>query len=297
MKLFYNVIQQVDLGTVQDVDFYSRQEKIILAMVRPILFGMLVGLKHEVVKDYGTINDILLRQLARIYKDDFGACGVCFEYAVHSAIRNNNPLVMERIQYALSLCGVTGNKTTSILLGFEKAGVLQISNELMNILTPDSRLITGQYGESIKIKEYINVMADAFRNKSLRSALPPSITGIWKADLFVGNTDSDMWVVASVKINPSQLQYFEELRIGIVPAKSFQEHALFTKEGMIVCPLLYNDNFMEYFYSTWRIVTQFLKYDAHLPKDRNLNYTIEMRVAKYLESMRERPVLELLIMT
>lgn len=294
MELF-NVIQQVDLSEYQDVDFYKRQENILLAMIPPILFGLLVHLKHEVVKDYGTISDILLRQLARNSRDGFGDCGICFEYAVHSAIRNNNPLVMERIQHALSLCGVSGNKTTSILLGFEKAGVLQINNELENILTQDSRLIIGPYGESIKIKKYINGMQEAFRIRSSRSALPLSISDMWRADLFIGNTDSDMWVATSVKINSAQLKPLGVLCIGIIPSKSNKERVCSSIGGMIICPLLHDNGcFMEYFYSAWQIVIKFLKCDARLPKESELPHMLDRRVAKYLESMRERPVLELI---
>ena len=64
-------------------------------------FGLLVGLKHEVIESCRGIDKILLRELARNYREGDGDCGICFEYAVHSAIRNNNPLVIERIQEAL----------------------------------------------------------------------------------------------------------------------------------------------------------------------------------------------------
>lgn len=294
MKII-NVIQKDDLNTHMNTNLDLHREKILLSMVRPILFGLLVDLKQEVVKDYGegTINDVLLRQLARAYKDGPGKCGICFEYAVHSAIRNNNPLVIERIQDALSLCGIVGNKTTSILLGFEKAGVLQISNELESILTPYSRLIIGPNGRSIKIKEHINTVINVFRRRSLMKKLPPAISDIWRTDLFIGNTDSDMWVAASVKINPLALRYSRGLSIGIVPTRCDTDRACYTKDGMIVCPLLYNKGFMEYFYSAWKIVTQFIASDAHLPNEKDLYIPVERRVAKYLESMRECRVIEL----
>lgn len=293
MALF-ELIQKDNLFTQQDYnDLDSHQEKILLAMIRPILFGLLVHLKHEVVKDYGTINDILLRQLARAHRYGFGDCGICFEYAVHSAIRNNNPLVLERIQDALSLCGIKGNRTTSILLGFEKDGILQISNKLINNLTPDSKLIINLQGESIKIKEHIDAMINSFRKQSLRGSLPTVIRGIWQADLFIGNTDSDMWVAASVKINRMLLKHSRGLCLGIIPASWNNEPTCSSKDGMVVCPLLYNKSFMEYFYSSWQIVIKFLQSDAHLPKERELHHPVERKVAKYLESMRESPVLEL----
>ena len=134
---------------------HRHKEKILYAMVAPILFGLLVGLKHEVIESCRGIDKILLRELARNYREGDGDCGICFEYAVHSAIRNNNPLVIERIQEALSLCGIEGRNTTSILLGFEKSRILQINNELLNTLTDNSILVSNINNKGIRIKKYL----------------------------------------------------------------------------------------------------------------------------------------------
>ena len=243
---------------------HRHKEKILYAMVAPILFGLLVGLKHEVIESCRGIDKILLRELARNYREGDGDCGICFEYAVHSAIRNNNPLVIERIQEALSLCGIEGRNTTSILLGFEKSRILQINNELLNTLTDNSILVSN------------------INNK-----------GIWKADLFVGNLDTDMWAAVSVKINPLSLRYANGLVIGIVPSKWNQEKPCQIKNGMVICPLLYDNAFMYFFYSAWRIISEFIKYDAKVPHERFLSGIEELSVAQYLEQNRERPVLEL----
>lgn len=50
-----------------------------------------------------------------------------------------------------------------------------------------------------------------------RAKLPDSINGLWKADLFIGNTIMDNWVGTTVKINPSQLESARGLRLGIKP--------------------------------------------------------------------------------
>ena len=287
-----DVIQQDDLFPNHE-NSHRHKERVLYAMVAPILFGLLIGLKREVVESCGGIDRIRLRELARNYREGDGDCGICFEYAVHSAIRNKNPLVIERIQSALSMCGIEGKNTTSILLGFEKSNVLQINNELLNVLTENSILLSSPYGEKIKIKKHLEEMQKSFRFHNVRKNLPVSITGIWKADLFIGNTDTDMWVAASVKINHLALRYARGLAIGIVPSRWEQERPCQMRNGMIVCPLLYENNFMQFFYSAWRIVSCFIKNDAYVPHERVLAGIEELRVAKFLEEKREVPVLEL----
>lgn len=289
-----NAIQQEDLfSNPFPENSHKHKEKILYAMAAPILFGLLVGLKSEVLESCGGINKVLLRELARNYREGDGDCGICFEYAVHSAIRNKNPLVLERIQSALSMCGIKGINTTSILLGFEKSKILQINNELLNTLTENSVLLTEPYGERIKIKQYIENMQKSFSFPVARNDLPVSITGIWKADLFVGNTDTDMWVAVSVKINHSSLSYEKGLAIGIVPSRWEQDRPCHASKNMIICPLLYKNDFMQYFYSTWRIVSAFFKNDAKSPHERQLASVEELSVAKFLEQKRDVPVLEI----
>ncbi len=60
------------------------------------------------------------------------------------------------------------------------------------------------------------MLSAAFNRPETRKALPSSISGLWKADLFFGTTDADRWLGISLKINPSQLEGARGLRIGIV---------------------------------------------------------------------------------
>lgn len=292
MDQIININRQND-----DVLYYvDNKEKLLYAMISPILFGLLNGLKNEVIEDYKGMNKISLRQLARSYKKGDGDYGVCFEYAVHSAIRNKNSLVIERIQSALSMCGIEGKNTTSILLGFEKSKIIQrINNKLLSTLTENSILISSPCGERIKIKKYLQSILNSFRRKEVRDQLPESINEIWKVDLFIGNIDTDMWAAVSVKSNPRELKCAKGLAIGIIPSSWFgnQSCQINKTKDMIICPLLSDYNFMSLFNSAWQIVQNFIQSDAKIPHESLIHDGSEMRIYNRLEKNRDVPVLEL----
>jgi hypothetical protein len=102
----------------------------------------------------------------------------------------------------------------------------------------------------VKLKRYLNQLAGAFRNRHTKPALPYSIRGLWKADLFVGHTDSEQWVATTVKINTSHLEGAAGLRIGIVPIKSGTSDKVRKDESknLIICPLHHDGDFMQTFY-------------------------------------------------
>lgn len=74
----------------------------LAAVISPILKGILLSLNREIVTDEGGYDKISLWKLARLYRSGDGDCGICFEYAVHDAIINNNPDVLDRIDTALT---------------------------------------------------------------------------------------------------------------------------------------------------------------------------------------------------
>lgn len=75
-----------------------------------------------------------------------------------------------------------------------------------------------------------------------------------------------------LKINPSQLEAANGLRVGIVPASQGKGDAVRRDErkNLIICPLPYDGEFMEVFYNAWGIIQQFIKADARLPKEVSL---------------------------
>jgi hypothetical protein len=269
----------------------------ITAVVRPILEGLLYALKTDVVAEVGTHADVKLKMLPRLYRPGDRDCGICFEYAVHDALNRREPSVMERLHDAMAVhCAVPGIEPASILFGFEKTGSLNLINTAKGRLTDESRILAGNKGQPAKLKRHIDSIAAAFRKKEAREFLPWSISGLWKADLFVGNTDSDRWVGTTVKINPAQLEGARGLRIGIVPAREGATDVVRRDDSknLVVCPLPHDHAFMEVFYQGWQVVRQFIEADAYVPKESFLPRQAERQVARYLEDRREFQVLEVL---
>src|SRR5688572_17786838 len=69
----------------------------LIAVIRPILEGVLFAINSEVVAQVGGHKAVLLFMLPRIYRPGDGDCGICFEYAVHDAIRRGEATVLERV--------------------------------------------------------------------------------------------------------------------------------------------------------------------------------------------------------
>jgi hypothetical protein len=268
----------------------------VTAVVRPILEGLLYGLKREVAVDAGGYEAIRLRSLPRLYRAGDRDCGICFEYAVHDALNRRDADVLERVHDAVRMCNVQGGEPASILFGLEKTGALNLIDTAMGRLTEESRLLAGNRGQPAQLKRHIDSIASAFRRKAARDTLPDSISGIWKADLFVGYTDSDRWIGTTVKINPSQLEGARGLRVGIVPARGGRNDIIVRDDArnLIVCPLPHDHSFMQVFYQGWGVVQQFVAADAQIPREVALPNPVDRQVARYLFERREHPVVDVL---
>lgn len=230
-----------------------------IAVVRPILQGILYSLKRDVVDELGGYEAISLMMLGRVRREGDGDCGICYEYAVHDAVRRQEEAIISRVEDALKLCKVPGSTLNSILFGAEKTGAIQLIETAEEILTEDSRLLTGRRSQPPKLKTYIKQLTSAFQRPRTRASLPTSINGLWKADLFLGCTDADRWIGTSVKINSGKLEAANGLRVGIVPAAQGSSDKVFKDEtkNLVVCQLPYDQSFMQTFFSAWGIVQQF----------------------------------------
>jgi hypothetical protein len=269
----------------------------VTAVVRPILEGTLYGLKAEVVAQVGGYGNCTLKMLSRLYRPGDGDCGMCFEYAVHNALNRREPAVLERIHDAAHrFCNVPGDEPSSILFGLEKAGALNLIDTVKERLTEDSRLLAGIRAQPAKLRRHIDSIAAAFRRSAARAALPWSIGGLWKADLFVGYTSSDRWVGTTVKINADQLEGARGLRIGIVPIRGGRSDVVRRDEqkNLIVCPLPHDGSFMEVFYQGWGVVQQFIAADARVPGEVALPRQADRQVARYLAERRDFAVLDVI---
>lgn len=265
-----------------------------ISIVRPILTALLVGIKGEVLNEIGGIDKVKMFMLPRAYRDGCGDVGFCFEWAIHDAIRRGDPMVMERICDAARRCKLKGNAFHSMLFGIEKSGKTRIIDTAEDVLTEESRILTGAQAQPPKLKAYLNMLASAFNRPETRLALPFSMNGLWKADLFFGTTDADRWLGTTLKINPKDLEGARGLRLGIVPAFQGRSDKIFhdISKNLVVCPIPYDGSFMELFYTGWRIVQQFVQADAHVPKPVNLPAPADRQVARELEMRRDFPVLD-----
>lgn len=267
-----------------------------IAIVRPILTALLTGIKNEVLSEIGGVENMKLFMLPRAYRDGCGDVGFCFEWAVHDAIRRQDPIVMERILTASRLCRLPGKSFQSILFGVEKSGKTRIIDTANQLLTDDSRILTGAQAQPPKLKAYMNRLAAAFHRPETRAALPSSMNGLWKADLFFGSTDADRWLGTTLKINAKQLEGAKGLRVGIVPATQGSSDKVYKDDGknLIVCPIPYDGSFMELFYTGWRIVQQFIAADAKVPQPVALPAPADRQVATELEMRREFSIVEVI---
>lgn len=287
----------MDLQAQLQLNPVADEVSAIVAVVRPILVGLTLGLKQEAVAEVGGPESVKLFMLDRLRIPGDGDLGICFEYAVHDAMQRGEPMVQERVAHALTkLCGVSGRDLGSILFAAEKAGSEQLIDTARELVTPESRLMSGTRGQPAKLEKHIEGIAQAFRRPSARAALPWSISGLWKADLFLGMTDSDRWVGTTVKSNPKHLEWARGLRIGIVPANYADSDAPYRdskRKNLVICPLPYDGDFMEVFYEAWHMVQGFLVAHARVPPPKVMPLRPPLRyVAKMLEERRQQPVLE-----
>jgi hypothetical protein len=290
-------MSNIEIRTESQLNPVGDEVSALIAVIRPILQGLLYALKQEVVAEVGGFPNVKLLMLPRMYRAGDGDIGICFEYAVHDAIKRGEPEVVQKVNDGMRKhCKVRGNETSSILFGAEKNGALRLIDTAKGLLTDDSRLLTGAQAQPVKLRRYINLLAAAFRRPTTRLYLPASISGAWKADLFLGMKDTDRWVGTSVKINASQLEGATGIRVGIVPSRQGKSDKLVFDEAknMVICPLPYDASFMEVFYSAWVIVQQFIAADAKIPKEASLPSTSQRMVAKLLEERRAFPIVDVI---
>jgi hypothetical protein len=268
----------------------------LFAVVRPILEGLLHALKADVVMEVGGVENVKLKMLPRLYRPGDGDCGICFEYAVHDAMRRGDAGVLDRVDTALGLCNIPGSEISSILFGAEKTGSQQLIETAREALTTQSLLMYGQRGRPAGLKRHVDAIAQAFRRPTARLNLPQSIAGIWKADLFIGKTDTDKWVATTVKINPTALQGARGLRVGVVPVKQGESDMPYKddRRNLVVCPLMHDGAFMEVFYAGWITVQQFISADAKVPKEVALPRPADREVARQLTARREFSVVDVI---
>jgi hypothetical protein len=268
----------------------------LVAVTRPVIVGVLQSISQEVVSPFGERGQLPLRMIGRLRKRGDGDCGIAFEYAVHDAVISAQPIVLERVADALNKCRIARGSPASILFAIEKAGAQQLISTEISLITENSRLLTGQPGQPIKLKKHLNTLAAAFRRPATRPNLPQSIRGLWKADLFLGSTETDQWVGTTVKINPSHLEPARGLRIAIIPSLAGRSDGIRLDEqkNLVICPMPHDGSFMQVFYEGWRIVQALCECDFRMPREVDIPNPVHREVARMFVERRDFPVTEVI---
>lgn len=269
----------------------------LVAVCRPIIAGVLQSISAEMLGAADQTRDsVPLKLVGRLRKQGDGDCGIAFEYAVHDAIGTKEPIATERVSEALKRCRISQGDPASILFAIEKMGAQQLISTELDLITEDSRVLSGNRGQPVKLKKQLNTLAAAFRRPSTRLNLPQSIRGLWKADLFLGSSAPDHWVGTTVKINPSHLEAAHGLRVAIVPTLAGRSDAIRLDEqkNLVVCPMPHDGSFMQTFYEGWRIVQALCEADFKMPKEVDLPLPSHREVARVFIERRDFPVIDVI---
>jgi hypothetical protein len=269
----------------------------LIAVTRPIIAGVLHSIANETLDAAGQSRENLpLLLLGKLRSQGDGDVGIAFEYAIHDAVLNQEPAVLERVADGLKRCNISRGDPASILFAIEKSGSQQLIAPQMDLITENSRYLSGKQGQPPKLKKHLNQLAAAFRRPTTRPNLPQSIRGLWKADLFLGSTEPDHWVGTTVKINKSHLESAAGLRIAIVPSKAGASDAVYVdgQRNLVVCPVPHDASFMQIFYEGWRIVQVLCETGFKNPKEVLLPSPIHREVARVYVERRKYPVRDVL---
>jgi len=263
------------------------------AMIIPILRGMLNSTAKHIIDQAGGREGVSLEMFARIYIEKAGDYGICFEYAVHQAIREREHSIHPLISGVLSdFCNIKGD-AESILFGIEKNGAAKIIETAKNSLTDESRVLVGKVGKPPFLKKRLDQIAKAFHSKGQKSTLPQSISGLWKADLFIGVPSTERWVATTLKTNRNAFESAPGLRLGLYPEER-RDQGPVNEDNLIKCPLPYSGPFMELFGASFQILAQIMAAKGKIPSRAALVYDDDMAVAKWLTDRAQHPVLDIL---
>ncbi|MEU4633077.1 hypothetical protein AB0F90_01500 [Micromonospora chalcea] len=276
---------------------YAVTRSIIRALVDQLSIQDLTDLNTERV-------DITLRQLsvaARLQRDK-GMRGDGFEWAIHEAIRGQEPTVVEPILHAMKMASPKSFKGTavpqSLLFGYERAKYLGFLDAVVGdaaeaaVILPDTRGRPPTFGNWVPV---------AAQGKAAEPVLGARLLKVWKTDLFLSDEARHRHVAATIKSNAEQLEAGPGLRIGIVPEahnlpRGVSYHWNKTRtDGLWVVTLADPNGFMGLYNDAYGAVAEAI---ATLGRHERGNYwskpsPMGVRIQQQLESYGTRKVVDI----
>lgn len=266
-----------------------------IALGLPVLKGILFALKKDRAERFGGYEKVTVWDLAREYREGDRDYGICFEYAVHDAIRTQHPAIHPLISEVLEgFCNIKSG-AQSILFGAEKSGKWALIETAQELINDQSRVLSGTIGQPPKLQRLWDNLTRAMNVQEARDQLPKSVNGLWKSDIFLGSSGEQRWVGATLKTNKAQFEALPGLRVGIYPQILYTDRPyLDANTNLIMCPLPYDGGFMEQFAASFSVIKAFLKNDARTPPPAAVPYAHDRYFCDMLEARREYPVLEVI---
>jgi hypothetical protein len=291
------ILARVEIRVISQKNPVSDEVSALWAVVWPILVGLLAALKTDVLEQAAGIDQITLEMLAVLYQRGDADCGICFEYALHDAIRRGDARVLDHLDQALWVCDIPGTGLSSILLATERTGSQQLIGTPRETLTPQSQLVHGENGLPIPLTSHLDAISAEFRTISAQPNSPQSISGTWCADLFLGRPETAEWVSASVRTDsPNRLPAAPGLRMEIIPTTPGKPDSLIRddRRNVVILPLPWDGEFMEVFSRGWTLVQQFIDADANVPTGVGSEWSPRRHVAQELFDRRQFPLIDVI---
>jgi hypothetical protein len=262
-------------------------------MLVPVIKGFVHSFKQErhTLLAMARGGEITLEDLAYEQARGSGDAAICFELAVHEWIEDRNPTMLDLMASALTVCNIFGDPQ-SLLFAPEKVERVSVLESAEGLLTGESRLYTGRQGRPITLQNHLESAYDAFSRRGESDALPLSIRGLWKADLFVGTREHDAWVAATVKLHRSDFEAAPGLRLGIyaAPDGEYVAPQLDQNLGLILVGMPYDPWFLELFYRAFRIFREFVATRGKMPDREALPNRVDREMASLLVASKHLPV-------
>ena len=266
----------------------------LVAVTGPVIAGVLQSVPAEVTNTFGERDRLPLKMLGRLREEGDGDCGIAFEYAIHDAVLSRDASIAERIADALDKCQILRGDPTSILFATEKSGAQQLISTEPSLITDSSPVLLGEGGRPVGLREHLSAIGAAFRLPGALLNLAQSIRGLWKTDLFLGSTELDRWVGASVDTGLSQLSAAKNPRIAIIPSMKGYSDAvrLDEQKNLVVCPVPRDGSFVQIFYAGWKIVQALCAGDFKMPGSVDIPNPLHREVARIYVERRDFPIVD-----
>lgn len=232
-----------------------------------------------------------LFMLGTVYQHDTGQHGDSFEWAVHEAIAAGEWSLQQYVADALARCGIRTSQPTSILFGAERARHLGYLDLISEQAGDRAHLRVPTQGRPPLLTKFLPIAASGARRAS---DLPSSLMALGKADLLLGCAETQAFVAATVKVNPSALEDGPGLRIGITPESPRMPHGVYMhpRKNLTVISIPRVRGFVESFYKAELMVRQVLSRRVRTPSDLQVPDADARELASWLVERREHPALD-----